>query len=158
MSRTAVQDLIDQYQHAFRILYEEIGRFGDADWTQGFSYFQTPVKQAMHIFDCLDFYSRENMGEYPWGHRFGGGWWELPDDRLPDKAAVVVYARELEERIVGQLTPLSDEDLLKASGDADDWVKTAVGHHIYALKHTMHHHGQLAALSVYHGHEGGSWD
>jgi len=29
---------------------------------------------------------------------------------------------------------------------------------VYVLRHTMHHHGQLAALSVHHGNEGGSWE
>jgi len=29
---------------------------------------------------------------------------------------------------------------------------------IFALRHTVHHHGQLAALASYNGYEGGSWD
>ena len=158
MGTAAVHDLIIQYQHAFRILYEEMGRFDATTWIKGFSYFQTPVKQAMHIFDCLDFYTTEHATEpYAWGHRFGGGWWELPDERLPDQAAVIAYARELETRVVKQLSALQDEDLLKSAGIPDEDV-TVIGHHVYALKHTMHHHGQMAALSVYHGYEGGSWD
>jgi hypothetical protein len=36
--------------------------------------------------------------------------------------------------------------------------KTRLGHYIYALRHAVHHHGQLAALASYHGHDGGSWD
>ena len=159
MGNAAVRDLIGQYKHAFRILVEEISRFNEMDWRQGISSFQTPVIQAMHILDCLDFYSLEDTGQpYTWGHRFGGGWWELPDDRLPQQKVLIDYACELEARIIQQLTPLNDEDLLKLRDQAADDQHTVIGHHVYALKHTLHHHGQLAALSVYHGHAGGSWD
>ena len=151
MPNAAVHDLIVQYQHTFRILYEEIGRFTETDWTIGISPFQTPVSQVMHLLECLDYYSWADIHTpYPWGHRFTGG--------RPDQAAALAYARELETRIIGQLTPLNDADLLMSRQTADDWRQTVLGHHVYALKHTLHHHGQLAALSVYHGHEGGSWE
>ncbi len=77
---------------------------------------------------------------------------------MPGKEVVVAYARELEQRIIAQLAPLNDADLLKHRPQGAESQTTVMGHHVYALKHTMHHHGQLAALSVLHGHEGGSWD
>ena len=159
MTNTAVRDLIGQYRHTFRILVEEISRFSESDWRQGISPFQTPVVQAMHIFDCLDFYSHEDGGQpYRWGHRFGGGWWDLPVERLPDKAVLIDYACEIEARIVKQLALLNDDDLLELRAQAEDDQLTVIGHHVYALKHTLHHQGQLAALSILHGHAGGSWD
>jgi hypothetical protein len=163
MTNLAVQDLIAQYQHTFRILIEEIERFTPDDWRKGISAFQSPVVQAMHLLDCLDFYSVEDdpaSQPYHWGHRFGGGWWALPAEYLPDQATVLAYARELQARILAQLAILSDQDLLCVRNvpDAPADQRTVLGHHVYALKHTLHHHGQLAALSVLHGHAGGSWD
>ena len=35
---------------------------------------------------------------------------------------------------------------------------TLLGHYVYALRHTMHHHGELAALAVHHTGDGGSWE
>lgn len=158
MGKEAADDLLDQYRRAFRMLYSEVDRFDDQQWVTGISFFQLPVKQAMHIVDCLDYYfSGVIPDEYKWGHRFGAGWWELSDDQLPGKGALLGYAREIEARIVDELTSLDDRDL-SAPAEIDDGTgKTRLGRYVYALRHTMHHHGELAALSVYHGNEGGSW-
>jgi uncharacterized damage-inducible protein DinB len=158
MNTTAVSDLLDQYRRTIHMLYEEIERFDDAQWVKGIDFFLTPVNIAMHIVDCLDYYFSGKSGEeYHWGHHFGGGWWELPADRLPDKATVATYTREIEARIVAELESLTDEDLSR-SFTTDDSAKTLLGHYVYALRHTVHHHGELAALSVYHGNQGGSWE
>ena len=158
MEQTAIQDVIDQYRHTFRILYEEIARFDPQQWMTGISLVQTPVRQAMHTIDCLDFYFTPPSGEcYVWGHRFGGKWWDLPDSALPDQETVLAYAREIEQRTLGILGALQDQDCstmyLHRTGQ-----HTRIGYYIYALKHTLHHHGQLAALAVYHTGDGGSWD
>jgi hypothetical protein len=158
VEQNVVNDLIDQYQRAFKMLYEEIARFNPAQWNSAFALFQHPVLQALHIVDCLDFYSSADINgtEYTWGHRFGGGWWETRESQWPDQSAVLVYAHEIETRIVTDLAKLSDADLLKPFTNGDS-AKTVLGHHIYALRHTMHHHGELVALAVYHTGDGGSW-
>ncbi len=158
MGKAAINDLGNQYRRAFEMLYEEVGRFDSAQWVKGLSSFQVPAKVALHIVDCLDYYFSGKTGdEYRWGYRFGGGWWELADDRLPDQEAVLGYAREIEERVAAELDALSDEDLSRPFEIADGSGATMLGHYIYALRHTMHHHGELAALATYHGYEGGSW-
>jgi hypothetical protein len=140
------------------MLYSELERFDEQQWKRGLDLFLVPVKLATHIFDCLDYYfSGKVPDQYKWGYRFGGGWWELPDDKLPDKAAVLAYAREIEERVVRELTSLDDQDLARPVEINDGSGATLLGHYIYALRHTMHHHGELAALDVYHGNEGGAW-
>jgi len=113
----------------------------------------------MHTVDCLDFYFTPPSSErYTWGHRFGGGWWDLPDSALPDQETVLTYAREIEQRILSILSTLQDEDLFQPMYPHRTGQHTRIGHYIYALKHTLHHHGQLAALAVYHTGDGGSWD
>lgn len=159
MSRAAVNDLIGQFQHTLAIFYEEVNRFTDQQWISGISFFQVPVKQAMHLLDCLEFYfAWKSHDGYPWGSRFGGGWWELKDEQLPDKDTLLMHSREIEAQIMAELSSLEDEELLKPLKQTYGWAKTRLGHYIYALRHTVHHHGQLAALASYHGHEGGSWD
>lgn len=159
MGKVATRDLIDQYQRSFRMLYSEMERFDDTQWVKGLSSFQVPVKVAMHIVDCLDYYfSGETGRQYQWGHRFGGGCWELSDDQLPDKSTVLAYVREIEDRVIGELTSLDDEDLSRPFEIGDGSGTILLGHYIYALRHTMHHHGELAVLSIYHGNKGGSWE
>ena len=159
MVRAAVDDLADQYRRACRMLYAEVDRFGGPQWASGISFHLTPARLAMHIFDCLDYYFSGQTGDqYRWGHRFGGGWWELPVDRLPDKAAVLAYGREIESRILAELAGLDDGDLSRSCEVDPESGATLLGHYVYAIRHTMHHHGELAALSVHHGNEGGSWE
>jgi hypothetical protein len=161
MSTPMVNDLIGQYRHTFWILKEEISRFSDAQWRNGLpdpDHFQVPVVIAMHIYDCLDFYFREKPEEeYRWGHRFGGGYWELPMEKLPTQEQINTYATELEQRIFAQLNSLEDADLAGPPPQGAPG-QTLLGHYIYAVRHTVHHHGELAALNVFNGNPGGAWD
>ena len=101
MAKTAVHDLIGQFQHTLAIFYEEVDRFTDQQWVTGLSFFQVPVKQALHLLDCLEFYfAGKKLDGYPWGSRFGGGWWELEGAQLPNKERVFAYAREIETQII----------------------------------------------------------
>jgi hypothetical protein len=158
MSKNAVQDLITQNQHTFYILYKEIDLFDEQQWKTGINFFLTPVNVSMHIFDCLDYYFGDiSPEEYQWGHHFGGGYWELTEENRPNRQVVLDYAHGLETRILAQMNEMNDEDLLKP-WTADPSAGTFIGHFVYALKHTLHHHGELAALAVFHGKEGGSWE
>jgi hypothetical protein len=158
MNTVAVNDLSNQYRRAFQMLYEEVSRFDARQWVQGLDSFLVPAKLAMHIVDCLDYYSCGQPAEqYRWGHRFGGGWWEMEDGQMPDQAEVLAYAHEIEARVLAELGTRQDEDLVRPFPIDDGSGVTWLGHHVYALRHTMHHHGELAALAVYHGREGGSW-
>jgi len=159
MEQLAVNDLIDQYQRTFRMLSAEIKHFSAPQWRTGLDEFLTPVNLCMHIADCLDYYfSGKTEDEYSWGHHFGGGWWDLPAEKLPDPVALQAYLDELEIRIVAELSALEDAGLAQKCAIQDDSGVTRLGHYIYALRHTLHHHGELAALSVYHRNQGGCWE
>jgi uncharacterized damage-inducible protein DinB len=159
VAKEVVSDLINQYRRTFGMLYAKIERFNDEQWVKGISFFQIPVRQAMHIVDTLDYYScGRSSDQYDWGNRFDGGWWDLKPEQLPTRVAVIEYAKEIEARILTQLAVLDDADLAAPFAINDGSGKTVLGHHIYALRHTMHHHGQLAALAVYHTEDGGAWE
>jgi hypothetical protein len=159
MSTAVVDDLIWQFQHALAILNEEVERFSDEQWVTGFEFFQVPARQAIHLLECLDFYFAPDLSvRYQWGARFGGGWWELKEDELPNKAMIIELAREIETKIMTTLAGLTDDDLLKPLPHKQDWGATFLGHYTYALRHTAHHQGQLGSLASYHGHQGGSWE
>jgi len=159
MSKVAVNDLVGQFQHTLAIFCEEVERFTDEQWVTGVAFFQIPAKQAIHLLECLEFYFAGVPSKgYPWGIRFGGGWWDLKEEQLPDKDAILAFAREVEFQLMDELVSLNDDDLLTPLNQEYEWADTRLGHYIYALRHTVHHHGQIAALAAYHGHEGGSWD
>jgi uncharacterized damage-inducible protein DinB len=158
MSSVLCEGLLDNYRKAIGLVAETIGQFDPEQWRQGISFFQVPCKIAFHTVDCLDYYFREAPEmEYRWGHQFGGGWWELTDDAQPDQQALLGYLREVEARIEEHLTSLTDGDLVTPYDAEGQLGETRLGHYVYALRHTMHHHGALSLLSLYQGNEEGSW-
>jgi hypothetical protein len=158
VSTLLTEDLLDQFQRAIAMLGATIHKFAPQQWTQGLSTFQAPAKVAYHTVECLDAYFREDPdAEYRWGHRFGAPFWKLADEEQPSQKVLVEYLEDLETRIVRELSSLTD-DQLTAPHDAERrHAETRLGHYIYALRHTMHHHGALTLLSVHHGNRGGSW-
>jgi hypothetical protein len=158
MSAVLTEDLLDQFERAIAMLRATIAKFNAKQWTSGISWFQAPAKVAYHVVECLDAYFCEDPDvEYTWGHRFGAPFWELADDAQPSQEALLEYLKDLETRIERELSSLADEDLTAPHDAERRHAETRLGHYIYALRHTMHHHGALTLLSVYHGNEGGSW-
>jgi hypothetical protein len=150
--------LLDNYQKACTLMAETVGQFDRAQWVTGIASFQVPWKIAYHVVDCLDYYFREvDGGDYEWGHRFGGGWWELPDERQPSPDAVLAYLREVEGRIERHLRGLADADLTAPYDPEREHGETRLGHYLYGLRHTMHHHGALSLLSLQRGNSESGW-
>jgi hypothetical protein len=158
LSTVLTQDLLDQYQRAIAMLGATIRKFDRQEWAKGISAFQAPAKVAYHTLECLDAYFREDPNaDYAWGHRFGAPFWKLADEEQPSQEALIEYLEELETRITYELSSLTDDQLAAPHDEERRHAQTRLGHYIYALRHTMHHHGALTLLSVYHGNQGGSW-
>jgi hypothetical protein len=158
LSKVLVEDLLDQCQRAITMLGATIRKFDQQQWTQGISAFQAPAKVAYHTLECLDAYFREDPDvEYAWGHRFGAPFWKLADKEQPSQEALIQYLEELEARIERELGSLTDDQLTAPHDTQRRHAETRLGHYIYALRHTMHHHGALTLLSVHHSNHGGSW-
>jgi hypothetical protein len=159
MSKVLTRDLLNQYERAIAMVRFTVEEFDDEQWLVGISWFQTPARLGYHIVETLDFYfsGKRNGKEFQYGHRFGGPWWELEDEKLPGKDAVLEYLSEMEAKIKETFESLDDEDLV-APFTLYDWSgKTVMGHHVYALRHTMHHQGALTVLATHHGLENESW-
>lgn len=158
MSTVLTKDLLDQYQRAIAMLSATIRKFDPQQWTRGISAFQTPAKVAYHTAECLDAYFREDPdADYAWGHRFGAPFWELADDQLPSQEDLLEYIQDLRVRIQKEILSLTDAELAAPHDTEKRHAETRLGHYVYALRHTMHHHGALTLLSIYHGNQGGSW-
>jgi uncharacterized damage-inducible protein DinB len=160
MSRVLTDDLLDQFGKAISMVRFTIEEFDDEQWISGISWFQTPARIGYHIVETLDFYfsGKRNDQEFEYGYRLDGPWWELKNEQLPKKDALFEYLDEIEERIKETFKSLKDKDL-STPFELYDWSgKTLLGHYVYALRHTMHHHGALTVLSTHHGNERESWE
>jgi hypothetical protein len=158
VARILCDSLWENCHSALGLVAETVGQFEPEQWIEGVDFFQVPAKIAYHIVDTLDYYFREEPGgEYTWGHRFGGGWWKLADDDQPSPAKVLAYLAQVEARIDQHFAVLEDDDLVAPFDKAREHGETRLGHYVYALRHTMHHHGALSLLSLSQGNEPGSW-
>mgnify|MGYP006304741145 CR=1 FL=1 len=159
MTEKLCQSLFTNFENAFKLLEDTILQFTPGQWLRGEDAFQVPAKISYHILDALDYYFRPEPNEkYTWGHRFGGGWWELPEEELPSPHDLLTYLQELEGR--AQRTffhDLTDADLSEPFDKAKEHGETRLGHFIYALRHTMHHHGALSLLSLQFANPEGIW-
>ena len=157
-NRIMVEDLADQYRRAYEMLYAVVDKIPADKWTSGLTEGCVPARIAYHAVEALDFFfCGKPDSEYSWGHKFGGSWADLPPERLPTKEELLAYAQETEAR-AGEFLGEMDDENLSAPFQLYDWAgKTKLGQLVYALRHTMHHQGELAALQLYHGVEGDSW-
>jgi len=138
---------------------ESISQFKPNQWTRGIDNFQVPCKIAYHMIECLDYYFREKPDEpFPWGYRFNGGWWELPDDKQPAPDALLHYLEEIEQRISRHFSLIHDADLTTPFDQEKEHGDTRLEHYCYALRHTMHHHGALSLLSLVYENQPGIWE
>ena len=159
MSRALCNSLDENFQAATKLVAETIGQFSPNQWTRGIDTFQVPCKIAYHIVECLDYYFREEPDKtFQWGYRFQGGWWELADENQPTPQALLEYLSEVECHVRHHFSGLQDDDLAIPFDKEKEHGETRLGHYVYALRHTMHHHGALSFISLSFGNKHGTWD
>ncbi len=160
MSRIITEDLLDQFQKAISMVKFTIEEFDEEEWMSGISWFQTPARIGWHIVETLDFYfsGKKNAQEFKYGYRFGDlPPWELKDEQMPKKGEVLEYLEDVKGKIQETFMSLADEDL-STPFKLYDWSgKTRLGHYVYAIRHTMEHHGALTVLATHFGHTSESW-
>lgn len=137
------------------LLQETIAQFDVDSWTKsGIDRFQVPVMIANHTVECLDYYFRaDTSSPWDWGWPFRGKW-ELADRQLPSPAQVLGYLEETRGRIRAHFSALMDADLAAPYDRAD----TRLERYIYAIRHTMQHHGALSLLALQMGKPAGHWE
>jgi hypothetical protein len=154
MANIACGDLKLNFLKACGQLRILIERFDGEHWNAGVSRFETPANVAFHAIDCLDFYfTPSGTAEYKWGWRFGGGWWELPDEKKPGPGQLVNYLAEIEGKIAVFFDRIEDADLARPHA----WGCSNLRFYLYALRHTMHHQGGLNVLAVHAGIDMDGW-
>jgi len=152
-------DLLDQYNRACQMFYTILEQTPEDKWNAGPDPYSTPAVLAYHTIECLDYYAwDQSRAPYPnWGYRFGKPWWEMSPEEMPRKAELVAYLKEIQASTVRQFELMTDADLAAPHLPEEGSGKTVLGHWIYALRHTMHHQGALAAVLLSFGITYDSW-
>ena len=149
-------ELAEQFNRSFKMIRAVVNNIPPEEWKEGINEMFSPAVIAYHTVESLDFYFC-GRDQFEWGYRFRGPWWKTTIEELPTKKEIVAYLEEIEERVAAYFESCQDTDLLE-NFDLYDWSGgTLLGHFIYALRHTMHHQGQLAALQMQYGIEDDTW-
>ena len=155
MSTALCNSLLANLRSSISLVAETIGQFSEPAWTKpGVDSFQIPVTIAMHTVECLDYYFRSDTAS-PWDW---GGWWQHPDDIKPSPMELLAYLQDVTGRVEAHMTSITDDDLAEPYDAGHEHGHTRIEHYIYALRHTMHHHGALSLLALQAGYPEGHWE
>lgn len=157
MSKVIVNALKKSFKNTMGLIRDTINNADDEKWRKGYTDFLAPAKVAYHNIECLDFYFRpDGMEKFVWGNRFGKPYWELSNAEQPTQAELLAYLDEINERIFAHFDALDDEMLYEPFPNNPD--NTRIEEYLYALRHTDHHQGSLAALADILGIPSADWD
>jgi len=150
--------LLDNLRACNALVCETIGQFTDEAWVQvGVNRFQTPVMIANHIAETLAYFFRDDPdSEWDWGWPFRDKW-ELAEQQLPSQRQVLEFLDTTMAHITAKLSVMDDSALSEpySAAQADT---TRLSRYIYAIRHTMHHHGALSLLALQSGAPDGHWE
>ena len=155
MSEPLCASVLSNLRSAIALLSETIGQFDESAWTKpGIDAFQVPVTIAMHTVECLDYYFRSDTTT-PW---IWGGWWQHPDDIKPSPMELLAYLQDVTARVEAHLASSTDTELAEPYDAGHEHGHTRLEYYIYALRHTMQHHGALSLLALQAGYPAGHWE
>ena len=130
--------------------------FPEEKWKEGVAEFQVPWKLAYHTIECLHFYFSPGVN-WNWGGKFNGGWWELKEKDAPSKSQMIDYLKEVKEHIDCQFDIDKNRELHEIYDNQREGALTLIEQYVYAIRHTMHHHGSLTTLAIMSGVEKVKW-
>lgn len=158
MTQIVVRQIRNNFMNTIGLMRDTISNFDDATWRTEYTWFQVPVRVARHNIECLDFYFKEKGAPFSWDTRFGRPYWETPNDEQPSQAELIVYLDDVTARIEACFSELQDEELGEIYDETAEEPVTKIAHYLYALRHTVHHNGSLAALADIQEVPTGDWD
>ena len=136
-----------QLDYTIELLHDTIGKFDDEAWKAGFGRMHYPWRIAWHTIQCLEAYFSPGVECKP-KEPFNAPLDETPDDRAPSVAATQEYLREVIARIEQRIKIDDRRDLAETYIPSNRTGRNILEQYVYAIRHTMHHHGALAALAV----------
>ena len=146
MGKAIVNALKKSFKNTIGLIRDTMENADDEKWQQGDHFIQVPAKLAYHNVECLDYYFRpDGMEKFQWGKRFGKSYWELSNEEQPTQTELITYLDEITERIFAHFDTLEDEMLVEPFPNNPDC--TRIEQYLYALRHTDHHQGSLAAVA-----------
>ncbi len=155
-----IECIRSQLAAALETMEDALTSFPEEKWKDGFGEFQVPWKIAYHTVQCLHFYFSPGAkpgADWNWGERFGGAWWELSEEDAPSRSQLLDYLAEVKTHIDRQFEIDKNRELQEIYDPQREDALTVAEQYVYALRHTMHHHGSLTTLAIVGGLPQAKW-
>jgi|TARA_Y100000031_G_C7906840_1_gene242028 hypothetical protein len=134
-----------QFEDVWDMFQEAIEAFPDERWRKGDVTYLTPARIAYHIIETIDYYGRQNIDTFVWGHRAGINWETAEQGDLPSRNETLAYFDDVREANGIWLCVLGTEGLLAEDVVFHDEGMTHLDRVLYMMRHTHQHLGELCA-------------
>lgn len=145
-----------QIDATIEMLEDTIGKFDNESWKTGFGTMHYPWRLAWHAVESLDCYFSPGI-QFRSGYRFGKPWWEMTDQEAPSIKDMQKYLNDVKAKIEKRVQIDGGREESEKYDPASEVGRNVLEHYVYAIRHTMHHHGALAALAIKAGASGIMW-
>ena len=139
-------EIIDrQFAAAWSMLKEAIAIFPPEEWhTADIDYF-IPARVTYHAVETVDYYCRNDLKGFTWGHRFGIDWESASGDQLPGQGPVLEYLEETQIHTSDWLRSLGDQALVSPDAAFRAEGYSHLDRALYVLRHIHQHLGELCS-------------
>ena len=81
----------------------------------------------------------------------------MKGEDVPSKSQMIDYLKEVKEHIDCQFDIDKNRELHEIYDNQREGALTLIEQYVYAIRHTMHHHGSLTTLAIMSGVEKVKW-
>ncbi|MFC1572544.1 hypothetical protein ACFL6M_02990 [Candidatus Eisenbacteria bacterium] len=134
-----------QYAHAWSLMDEIVNRFPVEAWRSASPAYFAPSRLTYHTIETVDYYCRDDLAAFRWGHRFGVDWDTASSEELPEQEAIRDYQRDVHSAASLWIHHLGDDGLLAPDAVFSEEGMTHLDRALYALRHTHQHLGELSS-------------
>lgn len=137
--------LMESFGRSFEMYESAIKEIPEEEWKKGEHHNLLPVVILQHSIEAVDFYSSDSS-EFKWGYRFNLRWSDGDIADFPSKDDLLVYFKEVKEKLIRYIITFSDEDFLGEDPFGYHTGKGRLGRMLYLLSHLRQHMGELNAV------------
>lgn len=153
--KAIIEEIVDQFDRTWKMMRETITGFTDSSWVNTGVDYLVPARIAYHTLETIEYYIGDKSSkEFPWRAKFAGDWETMDKDRLPTQDQVLRYMEDIGSGLVKWLDA---SDFSEKNDTFGGTGKTRLGHVLYILRHTLHHHGEMNYILFQSGHKKVNW-
>jgi uncharacterized damage-inducible protein DinB len=145
--------LARQYDRVWNSLRDAVSKLSDQQWRTSDCDWLAPIRQAYHLVDTAEFYTRRSPKEGDDSLDWANG----PIGQLPSQEQLLAFIDRVQPIVREWLTACGDGAFMSAEAEFHWTGGTRLDRAVYSLRHSQHHLGQINAELRRKGLPRGAW-